>query len=145
LVYSQLWLNLFFDDHHFGFITILAKNRKWMWRQGFHSFIVPNAQTSSLYNQKNEQEKRGCHGMVLILHRVIWVQDWYYVDIGSSHTSLIVSLILAQMPILSKPFPMYYTNTNTNQPFFFLGKIHQKNEIINQKFNNEVILEVSNQ
>jgi hypothetical protein len=64
----------------------------------------------------------------------------YNVDIGSSHTSLIVSLILAQMPMLTKPFPMYYTNTDTNQPFFFLGKIHQENEIINQKFKNEVIL-----
>jgi hypothetical protein len=49
------------------------------------------------------------------------------------------------MPMLTKPFPMYYTNTNTNQPFFFLGKIHPKNEIRNQKFKNEVILEVSNQ
>jgi hypothetical protein len=67
------------------------------------------------------------------------------VDIGSNHTSLIVSLILAQMPMLTKPFPMYYTNSNTNQPFFFLGKIHQKNEIINKKFKYEVILEVSNQ
>jgi hypothetical protein len=28
---------------------------------------------------------------------------------------------------------------------FFHGKVHQKNEIINKKFKNEIILEVSNQ
>jgi hypothetical protein len=58
LVYSQLWLNLFFDDHHFGYITILAKKKK-MDVEARFPFIVPNAQTSSLYNKRMNKKREG--------------------------------------------------------------------------------------